>query len=68
MSVQQARPQVSRKRNALWNLAGSALPMLAGGLDSVHVDRLGSEMFGALTLIWGLIGYFSLFVLVWDGR
>lgn len=36
-------------------------PGWRGGLDSVHVDRLGSEMFGVLTLIWGLIGYFSLF-------
>lgn len=62
MSVSQARPQLSLKRNALWNLAGSALPMLAGvALIPYTLNRLGSEAFGVLTLIWGLIGYFSLF-------
>lgn len=53
---------MSLKRNALWNLAGSALPMLAGvALIPYTLNRLGSEAFGVLTLIWGLIGYFSLF-------
>lgn len=53
---------MSLKRNALWNLAGSAVPMVAGlALIPFTLGRLGSESFGVLTLIWGLIGYFSVF-------
>ncbi len=53
---------MSLKRNTLWNLAGSALPLLAGAaLIPFTLARLGNEAFGVLTLIWGLIGYFSLF-------
>lgn len=53
---------VSLKRNTLWNLAGSAVPLLAGAaLIPFTLGRLGNEAFGVLTLIWGLIGYFSLF-------
>ena len=53
---------MSLKRNVLLNLAGSALPVLVGvGLIPFTLDRLGQEAFGVLTLIWGLIGYFSLF-------
>jgi O-antigen/teichoic acid export membrane protein len=53
---------MSFKRNALWNLAGSAFPMVAGLiLIPFTLSRLGSEAFGVLTLVWGLIGYFSVF-------
>ncbi len=53
---------MSLKRNAAWNLAGSAVPMLAGlALIPFTLGRLGNEAFGVLTLVWGLIGYFSLF-------
>lgn len=53
---------MSLKRNALWNLAGSVVPLLAGvALVPFTLSRLGNEAFGVLTLIWGLIGYFSLF-------
>lgn len=53
---------MSLKRNTLWNLAGTAIPMAAGlALIPFTLDRLGSEAFGVLTLIWGLIGYFSVF-------
>lgn len=53
---------MSLKRNTLWNLAGSAVPLVAGvGLIPLMLARLGNEAFGVLTLIWGLIGYFSLF-------
>ena len=56
------RPAMSLKRNAAWNLAGSAVPMLAGlALIPFTLGRLGNEAFGVLTLVWGLIGYFSLF-------
>ena len=41
---------------------GSVLPMLIGVLSiPVLMNRLGVELFGALTLIWALVGYFSLF-------
>ena len=53
---------MSLRRNTLWNLAGSAVPLLAGAaLIPYTLGRLGNEAFGVLTLIWGLIGYFSLF-------
>lgn len=53
---------MSLKRNALWNLAGSGIPLLAGvALIPYTLGKLGNEAFGVLTLIWGLIGYFSLF-------
>ena len=53
---------MSLKRNTLWNLAGSGVPLLAGAaLIPFTLARLGNEAFGVLTLIWGLIGYFSLF-------
>jgi len=53
---------MSIKRNALWNLAGTGVPMLAGlALIPFTLNRLGSEAFGVLTLVWGLIGYFSVF-------
>ena len=53
---------MSLKRNTLWNLAGGAVPLLAGAaLIPYTMGRLGSEAFGVLTLLWGLIGYFSLF-------
>jgi O-antigen/teichoic acid export membrane protein len=53
---------MSLKRNALWNLAGTVIPMLAGlALIPFTLNRLGSEAFGVLTLVWGLIGYFSVF-------
>ena len=53
---------MSLKRNTLWNLAGTAIPMVAGlVLIPFTLGRLGGEAFGVLTLIWGLIGYFSVF-------
>ena len=53
---------MSLKRNTLWNLAGSVLPLVAGaGLIPYTLAHLGNESFGILTLIWGLIGYFNLF-------
>jgi O-antigen/teichoic acid export membrane protein len=53
---------MSLKRNTLWNLAGSAIPLLAAVVCiPFTLARLGSEAFGVLTLVWGLIGYFSLF-------
>lgn len=53
---------MSLKRNTIWNLAGSGLPLIAAvGLIPFILSRLGAEAFGVLTLIWALIGYFSLF-------
>lgn len=53
---------MSLKRNTLWNLGGSLLPLLAAVAFIPYCKRhLGEEAFGVLTLIWALIGYFSLF-------
>lgn len=53
---------MSIKRNTLWNLSGSGIPFLLGAVTVPYLVRqVGVEGFGILTLIWALIGYFSLF-------
>lgn len=53
---------MSLKRNTLWNLAGTGLPLLLGVVTIPYLIRAtGVEAFGILTLVWALIGYFSLF-------
>ena len=53
---------MSIKKNTLWSLAGSGLPLLAAAaLIPCTLNALGNELFGVLTLIWVLIGYLSLF-------
>lgn len=53
---------MSLRRNTLWNLAGSGAPLVAAVLlIPFMLSRLGDQAFGVLTLIWALIGYFSLF-------
>ena len=53
---------VSIRKNTLWNLAGSATPMLMGAaVIPFLLHRLGVGRLGILTLIWSLIGYFSVF-------
>src|SRR4051794_17561211 len=49
-------------RNSGWNLVGQALPLAAALIAIPALVRiLGAERFGVLTLIWGLVGYFSMF-------
>jgi O-antigen/teichoic acid export membrane protein len=53
---------LSIRRNTLWNIIGSGLPLVAAILCIPYlIKNLGNESFGILTLIWALIGYFSLF-------
>ncbi len=48
--------------NILWNAAGLILPLLVGLLSVPIILRgLGTERFGFLSIIWMLIGYFSVF-------
>lgn len=50
------------RKNTIWNLVGSFVPLIAAVVFIPYcLDQLGSEAFGILTLIWALIGYFSLF-------
>lgn len=49
-------------RNVAWSLAGLGLPLLVGAAALPFlVARIGVESVGILTLVWALIGYFSLF-------
>lgn len=53
---------MSLKRNTLWNLAGTGTPFLLGLVTIPYlIKHIGVEAFGILTLVWALIGYFSLF-------
>jgi O-antigen/teichoic acid export membrane protein len=48
--------------NSAWNLLGAVLPLAAGIYAiPILIDRLGIERFGLLSLIWLLVGYFSVF-------
>src|SRR5882757_1900921 len=48
--------------NILWNTAGVVLPVLVGILVvPMTVRGLGAERFGLLSIMWMLIGYFSIF-------
>jgi len=52
----------SRTRNIGWSFAGQVLPMLAGLIFvPLLIKSLGTARFGFLSLVWVLIGYFSLF-------
>lgn len=53
---------MSLKTNTVWNLLGSGLPLLLAAVAIPFIIRhAGVEAFGILTMIWALIGYFSLF-------
>lgn len=53
---------MSVKRNTIWNLVGTGSPLLVAIFSIPFLlKHLGNEGFGILTLIWALIGYFTLF-------
>lgn len=53
---------MSLKRNTIWNMLGAGIPFLLGLVTIPFlIRRAGVESFGILTLVWSMIGYFSLF-------
>ncbi|GAC1377609.1 MAG: O13/O129/O135 family O-antigen flippase [Aquirhabdus sp.] len=53
---------MSLRKNTAWNLVGTGVPLLVGLVTIPYlIKHIGVEAFGILTLIWALIGYFSLF-------
>ncbi len=53
---------MSLGKNTLWNIAGNVLPLVLGAVTiPLLIPKLGLERFGILTLLWTVIGYFSLF-------
>jgi O-antigen/teichoic acid export membrane protein len=49
-------------KNTVWNLVGQAAPALAAVFTvPILIHGLGTERFGVLTLIWLIVGYFSIF-------
>jgi len=52
----------SVKKNIAWSLSSNILPLLVGlVLFPKIIATYGLDQFGILTLVWALIGYFSLF-------
>ena len=50
------------KKNTLLSLLSSAVPMLLGLITIPYlIKHIGVEAFGVLSIIWVLIGYFSIF-------
>lgn len=53
---------MSLSKNTVWNLVGTGAPFLMGLVTIPYLIKgIGVEAFGILTLVWALIGYFSLF-------
>lgn len=53
---------MSLKKNTIWSFFGSAGPMLLGLITIPYlIENIHVEAFGILTLVWALIGYFSIF-------
>jgi O-antigen/teichoic acid export membrane protein len=49
-------------RNTAWNLLGQVAPAIAAVFTvPILIRGLGTERFGVLTLIWLVVGYFSIF-------
>lgn len=49
-------------RNALWNLAGSCIPLTVAAVAVPQlIHHLGAAKFGFLSIVWVVIGYFGLF-------
>lgn len=53
---------MSLRRNTLWNFLGAGGPLIVGAVTIPYlIKQIGVEAFGILTLVWAIIGYFSLF-------
>jgi O-antigen/teichoic acid export membrane protein len=53
---------MSLKKNTIWSFVGSVAPMLLGLVTIPYlIKQIDVEAFGILTLVWSLIGYFSVF-------
>jgi O-antigen/teichoic acid export membrane protein len=50
------------RRNAIWNIVGQGLPLAVAVLFIPRlIAGMGADRFGALTLVWTFLTYFSLF-------
>ncbi len=49
-------------KNSLWNTLGLVLPLIVGVFAMpMLIEGLGTQRFGTLTIVWMVIGYFSIF-------
>ena len=49
-------------KDTLWNLLGMAFPVIVAIVTIPFIiKKLGTEKFGVLSLVWMLVGYFSIF-------
>src|SRR3712207_2166233 len=57
-----ARASTLLIRNTVWNILGTALPLLLTLLTfPVLIRSIGTERFGVLAIAWVVLGYFGLF-------
>lgn len=60
-----ASPSASGRRlasNTIWNLVGMVGPMLVAlWAIPILVAKMGTERFGLMSIVWMMVGYFSLF-------
>ena len=53
---------MSIKKNTAWNLLGAIAPLSIGLVSMPYLlSHIGVERLGILTIIWALVGYFSVF-------
>lgn len=49
-------------RNSIYNMLGLGLPLIAALFSiPILIDKIGTEKFGILTLIWAIVSYFGVF-------
>ena len=53
---------MATKQNFIYNLMGSFVPLLVGLITiPIYLKLIGADRFGVLSIVWLILGYFSLF-------
>jgi len=53
---------MATRQNFIYNLMGSIVPILVGLITiPIYLKLIGADRFGVLSIVWLILGYFSLF-------